>query len=638
MKFAIIGSRSFSNYEYLKEKLSGIPITHIVSGGAVGADSLAERYAQERGIPITVIKPDYAQHGKAATHIRNREIVNASDAVIAFWNGQAGGTKSVIAYAEDVGKAVEINYTPDMKDFSRKIILGEAQSQAVVKGMYATLDPSSNGGRRLKVLKENIINSGQNALFKAYVEDNFNPEAFRHFKGKENAFIAVPSTTGRNLFPDALALALQKAFGGEAFIGDHARPVHGKQSKTLDGLQKIVQFREYTIIDPGLSAERLAGKNVVLVDDVATTGASIDGMRQALYERGIKVNAVATLCQSELRLATGRDFERIAQKASDFHPDPSLPLNARIDDIASRLEQCFEGCLKHKMNYLERDITGFSYNRIQNRKELYHVLSGEIERIRGHGRRILPVLLQKRSEADLDKRTVGGAPPISISEESGKISENEYRIRESFGPTEGGSAQAVKEDGGFRGVGGEAAIGEGGSGGPGESMNFNAAPGLKSGLEIAESIRQSRSLVLPPSIISAIDSGISEGKLKPDATHELICASIDRVKNQGFSWKESGNPAAIHAAYVKDALKLSEGDVFIRAKASGAARTFDAYRVTGPANSKYLGSEKSYPAMKGRVEQYVTGLYIRDKINETLSLADASPKVREKMPGYGLAL
>ena len=49
-------------------------------------------------------------------------------------------------------------------------------------------------------------------------------------------------------------------------------------------------------------------------------------------------------------------------------------------------------------------------------------------------------------------------------------------------------------------------------------------------------------------------------------------------------------------------------------------------------------TEKSYPAMKGRVEQYVTGLYIRDKINETLSLADASPKVREKMPGYGLAL
>lgn len=169
-------------------------------------------------------------------------------------------------------------------------------------------------------------------------------------------------------------------------------------------------------------------------------------------------------------------------------------------------------------------------------------------------------------------------------------------------------------------------------------MNFNAAPGLKSGLEIAESIRQSRSVVLPPSIISAIDSGISEGRLKPDATHEIICASIDRVKKQGFSWKEAGNPAAIHAACVKDALKLSEGDVFIRAKASGSAQTFDAYRVTGPANSKYLGSEKSYPAMKGRVEQYIMSLYIRDKINETLSLSDRARKDKDHKLGYGLAV
>ena len=79
MKIAIIGSRSFDNYEYLKEKLSGVPITHIVSGGAAGADSLAERYSKEHNIPITVFKPDYAKNGRAATHVRNREIIHSSD-------------------------------------------------------------------------------------------------------------------------------------------------------------------------------------------------------------------------------------------------------------------------------------------------------------------------------------------------------------------------------------------------------------------------------------------------------------------------------------------------------------------------------------------------------------------------------
>ena len=50
MKVAVIGSRGFDDYERLKKVLDTLPITTIVSGGASGADSLSEKYADEKGI------------------------------------------------------------------------------------------------------------------------------------------------------------------------------------------------------------------------------------------------------------------------------------------------------------------------------------------------------------------------------------------------------------------------------------------------------------------------------------------------------------------------------------------------------------------------------------------------------------
>jgi predicted Rossmann fold nucleotide-binding protein DprA/Smf involved in DNA uptake len=45
MKVAVIGSRSFNDYEKLKDTLSKISISLLVSGGANGADKLGEQYA-----------------------------------------------------------------------------------------------------------------------------------------------------------------------------------------------------------------------------------------------------------------------------------------------------------------------------------------------------------------------------------------------------------------------------------------------------------------------------------------------------------------------------------------------------------------------------------------------------------------
>ena len=106
MKVAIIGSRSIEKIDFaLANVQEG---DEIVTGGARGVDSLAEKEARKNGQGVIVFKPDYEKYGRAAPHVRNRLIVGECDRLVAFWDGVSKGTESVIRYAEKHGTAVQI--------------------------------------------------------------------------------------------------------------------------------------------------------------------------------------------------------------------------------------------------------------------------------------------------------------------------------------------------------------------------------------------------------------------------------------------------------------------------------------------------------------------------------------------------
>ena len=108
MKVAVIGSRGFDDYELVVKTLSNMNITLLVSGGAKGADSLGEKYAKEHNIETRIFLPDWTKYKRAAGVIRNTDIINESDVVVAFWDGESKGTLDSINKAKKLNKSLKI--------------------------------------------------------------------------------------------------------------------------------------------------------------------------------------------------------------------------------------------------------------------------------------------------------------------------------------------------------------------------------------------------------------------------------------------------------------------------------------------------------------------------------------------------
>lgn len=114
MKVAIIGSRSIGK-EVALSMLSHLPegVSEIVTGGAVGVDSVAENLADTLGIPLRVFRPDYTAYGRRAPLVRNLDIIHYADEVLAFWDGVSHGTRQVILACIKCGKPVKIIPLPE---------------------------------------------------------------------------------------------------------------------------------------------------------------------------------------------------------------------------------------------------------------------------------------------------------------------------------------------------------------------------------------------------------------------------------------------------------------------------------------------------------------------------------------------
>ena len=112
MKVAIVGTRNPSvSYEQWTQVLKDMnlpTVAELVSGGAKGIDSYVKKFSDESGIKLVEFKPDYARFGRNAPLVRNTQIVQYADIVVAFPSEDSRGTYDTISKSHKYGKQIII--------------------------------------------------------------------------------------------------------------------------------------------------------------------------------------------------------------------------------------------------------------------------------------------------------------------------------------------------------------------------------------------------------------------------------------------------------------------------------------------------------------------------------------------------
>jgi hypothetical protein len=101
VKTIVAGSRSITDHRIVFAAIRafqarGYEISELVSGMCRGPDMIAYRAARRKGLAVREFPADWSKHGKAAGPIRNRQMAEYADALVAVYDGKSRGTRNMI--------------------------------------------------------------------------------------------------------------------------------------------------------------------------------------------------------------------------------------------------------------------------------------------------------------------------------------------------------------------------------------------------------------------------------------------------------------------------------------------------------------------------------------------------------------
>lgn len=118
MKVIIAGSREIADPKVLIDAIraSCFNITEVVSGCARGVDRMGEKWASENQLPVKYFPAYWQTYGQKAGFLRNAQMAEYGEALIAVWDGKSLGTKNMIALARAKGLQVFVYRWPPIAD------------------------------------------------------------------------------------------------------------------------------------------------------------------------------------------------------------------------------------------------------------------------------------------------------------------------------------------------------------------------------------------------------------------------------------------------------------------------------------------------------------------------------------------
>lgn len=120
MRIVISGSRTITDEKWIERILCGQLGSGdlVVTGGCRGVDKIAHDWARRMFCKTKVMPADWDTHGKAAGPIRNAQMMEDADLLLAFWDGKSRGTRNAIDEARKRGVETHIFYRPAQTDYS----------------------------------------------------------------------------------------------------------------------------------------------------------------------------------------------------------------------------------------------------------------------------------------------------------------------------------------------------------------------------------------------------------------------------------------------------------------------------------------------------------------------------------------
>lgn len=108
MRVIIAGSRTIKDPAVVNAAVrdSGFTVTEVVSGAARGVDTLGEWWGLFHGIPVKPFYPRWDELGKRAGFVRNLEMAEYAEALVAISSQNSPGTAHMIKAARKRGLKV----------------------------------------------------------------------------------------------------------------------------------------------------------------------------------------------------------------------------------------------------------------------------------------------------------------------------------------------------------------------------------------------------------------------------------------------------------------------------------------------------------------------------------------------------